>query len=354
MYQLGHMRTNKNCPKYGEDQETRTENNEPEKASGKPNSSDQTESSQQKTFPKKIIPKTATRIAVVDAHHDDKSSSKGKVLKVKCGMNDKPPDKLTPATSQNSDKPTTSDAEAGNKSVVKVSKITFSNRKTEEVHVEHKPSIVIRPPMEVERDLPRRKITIKRPKEVTNMDDESQEGSTGTEYRKTRKIIELSGVGKHRGTESTHFTDLAAVSRKSREDRRWFEEQEKRRIAEIQREERARRLHDEQTRALEEQERLAELRRYEEDIRREREEEERQKAKKKKKKNKRPEMRDDYLDDLPPRRNDRRIPDRAMKRRAAPEVGRYVAGYVPPTKRRRGGEVIVVCCLTHNFFCLMG
>ncbi|KAI5661339.1 hypothetical protein M9H77_20662 [Catharanthus roseus] len=337
--QLGHMRTNKNCPKYGEDQEARTENNDAEKGSLKPNSSDQAETSQQKTSQKKLIQKSATKLAVVDASEDEKSSLKGKILKVKCGMNDKLPDKLTPATSQNSDKPVTSDAETGSRSVVKVNKIIFSNRKTEDVQVEsNKPSVVIRPPVEIERDQPRKKIIIKRPKEI-NVNDVSQEGSTGTEYRKTKKIIELSSLEKHCMSESKNLTNLE-LSRKSREEKRWFEEQEKRRIAEIQRrEEKARRLYEEQTRALEEQERLAELRRYEEDIRREREEEERQKAKKKKKKKKRPEIRDDYLDDLPPRRNDRRIPDRMTKRRASAESGGYSAAYAPPTKRRRGGEV---------------
>lgn len=342
VHQLGHMRTNKNCPKYGEDQEARTENNDAEKGSLKPNSSDQAETSQQKTSQKKLIQKSATKLAVVDASEDEKSSLKGKILKVKCGMNDKLPDKLTPATSQNSDKPVTSDAETGSRSVVKVNKIIFSNRKTEDVQVEsNKPSVVIRPPVEIERDQPRKKIIIKRPKEI-NVNDVSQEGSTGTEYRKTKKIIELSSLEKHCMSESKNLTNLE-LSRKSREEKRWFEEQEKRRIAEIQRrEEKARRLYEEQTRALEEQERLAELRRYEEDIRREREEEERQKAKKKKKKKKRPEIRDDYLDDLPPRRNDRRIPDRMTKRRASAESGGYSAAYAPPTKRRRGGEVIIV------------
>lgn len=348
MYQLGHMRTNKNCPKYGEDVETRVENTEPEKTSGKLNSLDQIDQPQQKTSMKKLIQKSATKIAVVEAHEDDKSSSKAKVLKVKCGATDKLPDKLTPATSQNSDRPVTSDAETGNKSVVKVNKIIFSNKmKPEDTLVEsQKPSIVIRPPTDSDRDQPRKKIIIKRPKEVINVDDLSQEGSSGIEYRKTKKIIELTSLDEHRVQESKYFSEQAA-SRKYREEKRWLEEDEKRRIADRQREERARRLYEEQTRALEEQERLAELRRYEEAIRREREEEERQKAKKKKKKKKRHEIRDDYLDDFPPRRNDRRIPDRTAKRRPEPDIGRYGAGYGPATKRRRGGEVIVAFMSSH-------
>ncbi|KAK0585705.1 hypothetical protein LWI29_032739 [Acer saccharum] len=104
------------------------------------------------------------------------------------------------------------------------------------------------------------------------------------------------------------------------------------------REERERRLYEEEMRVMEEQERFAEIRRYEESIRREREEEERQKAKKKKKKQ--PEIRDEYLEDYSARRNDRRTPERdqSARRRPVVELGRYGTEHVPPTKRRRGGE----------------
>ncbi|XP_059653268.1 transcription initiation factor TFIID subunit 1 [Cornus florida] len=339
--QLGHMRTNKNCPKYGEDPETPVESTDPDKASMRSNASDSLAQPQQKTMTKKLIAKSATKIAVVEAPEDDKSSSKAKILKVKCGSTDKLPDKHAPSASQSSDRPITSDAEIGNKSSVKVNKIIFSNKmKPEDVQVEsHKPSIVIRPPMETERNQPRKKIIIRRPKEI-NQDQVSQEGSTDLDYRKTKKIIELSGYEKHRERESKHLV-LEGAKQKVREGKRLWEEEEKRRIAERQREERARRLYEEQKRIEEEQERLAALRKYEEDIRREREEEERQKANKKKKKKKVPEIRDDYYDDLRPRRNDRRMPerDRNLKRRPVIELGRYGAEYAPPTKRRRGGEV---------------
>lgn len=330
------MRTNKNCPKYGEDSEIQVETRDLEKASGKSTSLDITPQPQPKPMLKKIIQKSATKIAVVEASEEDKSSSKAKVLKVKCGSTDKFPDKVTPATSQISDRPVTSDNETANKSSIKVNRIVFSNKvKPDDVQVEsQKPSIVIKPPTETDRDQPRKKIIIKRPKEV-DLDQLSQEGSTGLEYRKTKKIVELSSFQKH---------NEEAAKRKSREDKRFWEEKEKRRTAERQREESARRFHEEQSRKLEEQERVAEIRRYEEAIRREREEEEQQKARKKKKKNKRPEMRDTYLDDFPPRKNDRRMVERermGKRRPAALEVGRFSADYAPPpTKRRRGGEVI--------------
>ncbi|XP_058216351.1 transcription initiation factor TFIID subunit 1 isoform X2 [Rhododendron vialii] len=336
--QLGHMRTNKNCPKYGEDLETQVEGSDPEKALLRANSMDHGG----KTVTKKLISKGATKMALVEVPEDDKSSSKAKVLKVKCGSNEKLPDKQTPAASQSSDKPVISDAETGNiKPVVKVKKIKFANKlKPEEVQVEsHKPSIVIKPPVETDREQPR-KIVIKQPKEVINLDQSSQEVSPSLQNRKMKKIIDLSTFEKHSENESKRSAEEAA-RRKMREDKRWWEEEEKRGIAEREREERAKRLY-EQKRILEEQERLADIRRFEEDIRREREEEERQKEKKKKKKKKRPEMaRHDYLDDLMTRENDRTLParDRSAKRRPVVELGIYGAEYAPPTKRRRGGEV---------------
>ncbi|KAG5548461.1 hypothetical protein RHGRI_013968 [Rhododendron griersonianum] len=336
--QLGHMRTNKNCPKYGEDLETQVEGSDPEKASLRANSMDHGG----KTVTKKLISKGATKMALVEVSEDDKSSSKAKVLKVKCGSNEKLPDKQTPAASQSSDKPVISDAETGNnKPVVKVKKIKFANKlKPEEVQVEsHKPSIVIKPPVETDREQPR-KIVIKQPKEVINLDQSSQEVSPSLQNRKMKKIIDLSTFEKHSENESKRSAEEAA-RRKMREDKRWWEEEEKRGIAEREREERAKRLY-EQKRILEEQERLADIRRFEEDIRREREEEERQKEKKKKKKKKRPEMaRHDYLDDLMTREDDRTLParDRSAKRRPVVELGIYGAEYAPPTKRRRGGEV---------------
>ncbi|XP_052178935.1 transcription initiation factor TFIID subunit 1 isoform X2 [Diospyros lotus] len=337
--QLGHMRTNKNCPKYGEDLDTQVEGTEPDKASTRANSSDRLGQTQQKTVTKKPVPKGATKMALLEVPEEDKSSSKTKVLKVKCGTTDKVPDRLTPTASQSSERPVTSDVEVGNKPAVKVNKIIFSNKmKSDDAPVEsHKPSIVIKPPVETEKDLPRKKIIIKRPKDTINVDQDSRDGEAGLEYRKMKKIIELSTLAEH---QSKRLPEESS-SKKSREDKRWWEEEEKRRNAESEREERSRRLY-EQSRILEEQERLAELRRYEEALRGEREEEERQRAKKKKKK--RPEIRDesdDYTNDFRPRRTDRRLPERerTAKRQPIVELGRYGAEYAPPKKRRRVGEV---------------
>lgn len=358
--QLGHMRTNKNCPKYGEDLEAHLETADLDKASIKLKSLDPSSQSQQKTQTKKLIPKSATKIAVVEASEGEKSNLKAKVLpvKFKCGSVDKVSDNVSVEVAPSSDQPVTSNSDTG-KSIVKVHKIVIPNKTKPEDAETPKPSIVIRPPTntvkdqpeshkrsivirpqtETDREQPQKKIIIKRPKEIIDVDQVSQDGSTGVEYRKTKRIVELSNIEKHRKKENKYLAE-ESTKRKAREDRRWREEQEKQRNEERLREERARRLYEDEIRAQEEQEKLAEIKRYEAAIRREREEEERQKAKKKKKKKKRSEIKEEYLED-PRTRSDKRMPerDRSTKRRPVVELGKYGAEYAPPTKRRRGGEV---------------
>nr|GLL45533.1 transcription initiation factor TFIID subunit 1 isoform X1 [Ipomoea trifida] len=340
--QLGHMRTNKHCPKYGEDVEPRLENADPEKASAKATLSEHADPPQQKPPMKKIVQRSATKIAVVETQEDEKSSSKAKVLKFKCGSTDKLPDKPTPATSLSSDKPVMSDGETGSKSVVKLNKLKFSNSmKSEETAVEsRKPSILIKPLVEVGGDKPRKKIVIKQSKDSSNAEDVSQEGSSGFEHRKMKKIVELSYADMYTDQGSYHFSEEASRRKSMQAKQRQWEEEERRRMVEREREER--RMYEQQ-KAFEEQERLAEIRRYEDSLRTEREEEERQRAKKKKKQfQPKPEIRNDYLDDFPPRKTDKRIldRDRPSKRRPDPELGgRHGLEYTPSTKRRRLGEV---------------
>ncbi|XP_017241541.1 transcription initiation factor TFIID subunit 1 isoform X2 [Daucus carota subsp. sativus] len=338
--QLGHMRTNKNCPKYGEDPETQPETRDTEKASGKLNSLDKTAVSQQRPLLKKNTPKSMAKILLAETPEEDKSSSKAKILKVKCSSTDKLLDKATPATSQISDMPLTSDTDTASRPTVKVNKIIFANKtRPEDTQVEqHKPSIVIKPPVETDREQPRKKLIIKRPKEHIDNDQISQEESTDLDSRKTKKIIELSSFEDYREQDSSvHFAE--ASRRRNRDNNRMWEEEQKMRDAERKREERIRRFQEEQAIKLEEQERVANIRRYEEVIRIEREEEELQKANKKKQKSKRTDLRDDYMDDFPPRRIDRRIPgrERTAKRQSVFESARYGAEHAPPTKRRRGG-----------------
>ncbi|KAK6945794.1 TAFII-230 TBP-binding [Dillenia turbinata] len=337
--QLGHMRTNKNCPKYGEDLDAQVNTADPEKLPGKSASVEPSAQPHPKP-PKKLIPKMAPKVAVVESPEIETSNSKTnfRPLKLKCSTSEKNFEQVTAPTIHTSDRPVNSDAEVGNKAVTKVNKIIISNRKTEDVLVESykPPSIVIRPPAEADRDQPRKKIIIKRPKEIVNLDEVSQEVSTGVEYRKTKKMIELSSFGKHGKEESKGFP-VALTKKKAKEPKRWWEEEDKRRNLEP----RKSRIYEDAKRLPEEPDnRLAELRRYQEELRREREEEEQQKAKKKKKK-KRHDFVDEYIEDHRARRNERRMPerDRSAKRKPVVELGKYGAEYTPPTKRRRGGEV---------------
>lgn len=332
------MRTNKNCPKYGEDPEARVESLDLDKMSGRTNFIDQIEQNQQKPLAKKLIPKNGTKIAGSEAPEDDKPTSKAKILKVKCGLTDKLPDKHnTPPTSQSSERPMTSDAEMGSKSVVKVNKITFSNKmKHEDVVETPKASFVIKPPVDGDRDQSRKKLIIKKPKEIINFEENSQDGSYGFDYRKTKRIIELSSLDKHMEHESKNFFEESSRMRDTGGNQSWMEE--KKRTFDRQHEERNRR--GEKMKMIQEQPKY-ELQRYQEAIRREREEEERRRAKEKKKKKRKLEIKDDYFDDLPPRRNDRRITDRdrTVRRRTEPEYGKHTPDYAPNPKRRRGGEV---------------
>ncbi|KAJ8768872.1 hypothetical protein K2173_023867 [Erythroxylum novogranatense] len=378
--QLGHMRTNKNCPKYGEEPESQSETVDLEKASGK-SAVDPSIRTQLKLQKKKT--KSLTKS---EASEDEKSTLKTKALpmKFKCGSMEKFSDKPVDVVTQNSDIPISSDVQqsgadtqSGSKSVAKINKIKFSNKpkhedatvelnkpsivirppsdaergqieyhkpsivikppvNTDKDHAEsHKPSIVIRPPAEKEREQAHKKIVIKRSKEIVDLDQVSQDGTPGFEYRKTKKIVELSGYGNYDKQKNAHFTGESA--KHTRDERRFWEEEEKRRTVERSRESRVRRIREEEIRLVEEQG-IAELRRYEEVIRREREEEQ-QKANKKKKK--KPEISDDFSEDYRARRNDGRMAkrDRAAKRRPVTEIGRYSSAYAPVTKRRRGGEV---------------
>ncbi|KAL2920839.1 Transcription initiation factor TFIID subunit 1 [Bienertia sinuspersici] len=332
--QLGHMRTNKNCPKYREDSEAQVSNQDQEKELAKPVSQDLPSQSQQKVSSKKLMTKILSEVNQNEALEGEKSSSKTKVLKVRYAAADKVPDK-GPLLSF--EQPSTSEAEAGNKSAPKVIKIISNKMKSDDVQAESaKLNVVIRPPSETNKEH-HKKITIKQPKEVIHLDQSSQEGAD-KEYRKTRKMIELTGFGVNREQEAKPINE-ETLRKKRKEANRMWEEEEKRRNVERIKEQEARRLYEEE---LREQDRLAELRKYEEDIRREREEEERRKANKKKKKTKRTiDLKDNYLEDLSAKRNNRLVPERerSAKRKTVADLGRHGAEFVPPTKRRRGGEV---------------
>ncbi|GJS20660.1 transcription initiation factor TFIID subunit 1 isoform X1 [Tanacetum coccineum] len=302
--QYGHMKTNKYCPKYRENSNIPIEIKDLEKMPSKSIPLDSVTKPQQKN-------KEA---------HTEKCGPSSSVI----------PEKATPSTSLVSDRPATSDTETVNRSSVKVNKIIFSNKsRTEDIQVEsHKPaSLVILPPVEsnIIRNPPRKTIVIKRPKEIIDL---SQEVSPVTEPRKTKRMTELSGFQNHRDHGSGDFWANSAQNN----NQFWEEDDEEQTpVRSYYEEERVRR---------EEQEKVAELRQYEETIKRERLEEMRQREKKKKKKNMMFEARNDYYEDVRPRRDDRQIPERnrSAKRKPVSELGgRFSVDYTPTVKRRRGG-----------------
>ncbi|KAK4834572.1 hypothetical protein QYF36_025044 [Acer negundo] len=153
--QFGHMRTNKNCLKYGADPETQLEIADSEKASGTSNLLDPSSQSQLKRLKKKLIYKSATKIAVVEAPQDETPCTKAKVLpvKYKCGSTNNPSDKLALAPTQSSDQLVTADVQIVNKSTSKANRILVSNKlKPGETQFEsHKLSIVVQPPADVDK-----------------------------------------------------------------------------------------------------------------------------------------------------------------------------------------------------------
>ncbi|KAL9680493.1 hypothetical protein QQ045_018372 [Rhodiola kirilowii] len=356
--QLGHMRTNKNCPKYREDTDFRPESAEFDRQLVGTSSLDLSSQPMQKTMTKKLIAKTSTKIAVVETMDHDKSSLKAKTLKFKCGLDKKNPDTLSAG------KTTGSDAETGNNHV-KVNKIIITSKSTaddmlseshsssfvsnkdnvefqkalpstpEDAHKDHfdslRPSVVIRPPVEIDKEQSRKKIVIKRPKEVIDLDMVGIDETPGFEYRKTKKIAELSNGDHRRKQENKKLAEESA-----RLNAQLWEEEE-RMNAEKLRIERERMIYEEEMRVFEEQERVAEIARFEEAIRKEREEEEYQKARKKKKKL--PDYRDEYVEDSWSRRNDKRMMSTSKRKQPSAESPVYMQDYGQQTKRRRRGEV---------------
>ncbi|KAH9606122.1 hypothetical protein KSS87_007264 [Heliosperma pusillum] len=338
--QLGHMRTNKHCPKYREDPDAQMSNTDVEIEAVIPTSQDPSPS-QSRVPVKKPIPRSTANSPQVEDPEGEKSTVKTKVLKVRYASSDKAIEKVSLVPSMSSEQPRTPHPEVGNKAVPKVIKIVSNKTKPDDVQIEsQKLNVVIRPPSDTSRDHLHKKITIKQPKkdQIINLDQTSEEGAD-FDYRKTKKIIDLTGVSSSRQEESMGLGEVA--SRNTKMARRAWEEEEKRRNIERIKEEQARRLFEEEMRMRDEEEKLADLRRYEEDIRIEREEEELRKANKKFKKKRPSEIRDDYFEGFQGKRSNRTLPgrDRSAKRKINVEVGRYEVGYNPASKRRRGGEV---------------
>ncbi|KAI3918634.1 hypothetical protein MKX01_041954 [Papaver californicum] len=336
--QAGHMRTNKNCPRYGEDLDAHVENSSLERISGKLNLHDS--STQPKSTTKKMMPKIAARKVPAEAQ-EKVEKAKTFQLKVKCALPDKSLEQITTAT-QSSDK----QDEMGSISVSKYSKIIIFNKmKVEDFHgeLQKHPSIVIRPPLNIEKPS-QKKIIIKQPK-VDQVREEALYG-VQEEHTKTEKMMQLSSYEIHRKQEQKRLADEAAAKRKAKDDKNFWEEENKRRVIRDEKERERERereliLYQEGMMQLE-QNRLAESRRNQEALQqREKEELERQKMKKKKKV-KFDEMGDDYyLGEPRGYRTSYRMPERsraAKKRPAVESFARYGPEYGQQTKRRRGGE----------------
>ncbi|WOL14715.1 transcription initiation factor TFIID subunit 1 [Canna indica] len=329
--QLGHMRTNKNCPKYGEEPET----SELESGTVKASHSDIASQFHVKTPSKKTMSNVLAKASEVEAAEKIEKvglKMQGKIIpvKFKCGPSDKPAEKNLSADHSFNKRNTDVDFET--KPTVKINKIIISNKKKAEDSQQEKPkhSVVIRPPIDTEKDQPRTKIIFKQPKVNTTIEPPRQLFDTDLDYdfRKTKKIAELASFEKQKKPEKQWFAE--EPSNRYRSYDRSLEEEEKRRSKD-----RTRRRQEDERRMLEERQQLFESRRYEEAVRTE----DSKKANKKKKKKAKPDFRDEYLLETRPYRNDRRIPerDRAAKRRAMVEPGQME--YAPSVKRRRGGEV---------------
>uniref|UniRef100_A0ACD6A6H9 Uncharacterized protein n=1 Tax=Avena sativa TaxID=4498 RepID=A0ACD6A6H9_AVESA len=316
--QLGHMRTNKLCPKYGEDPET----SEMDAISFRHNSLDVVSHVQAKTPGKRLVAKVSSEITETEG---PESIEKIKPVKFRCGAPEKSLERnMSVAGSLVSDKHPMDASDL--RSTGKVGKIKIFNKiKSEDYPPDiPKPSVVIRPPAEAEKDAPRKKVIIKQPKGHVDQ-QRAIEIRSGQEPRKIRKIAELSSFEKaNRGEDHWYAGE---PSQMNSSDRLGSEGNRKNKVM----------GNDESWRAFEEQrerqeQRLIEARMYEASR-----EEELQKAKKKNKKKKKHEFRDDDVLDHRPYRNDRKVPERnrAAKRRTPADMTEYA----PSAKRRRGGEV---------------
>ena len=314
------MRTNKRCPKYVEDQEV----SEMDANSVKSNPTDTGNHLQTKP-PKRLITKVSSEVTETEGP-DGIEKTKSVPVKFKLGAPDKSLERnMSLSGSLVSDKRIMDVTDY--RSTGKVNKIIIPNKMKSEDYPPDtpKPSVVFRPPAE-EKDVPRKKITIKQPKVVDQQRlVEPRSGQEPT--RKTRKIVELS-----------------SFEEKSRDDDHWFggepsqmsSSHERRLDLEGKRRSKTIMENEESWRDVEEQREMPQQRFIDARIYASREEDH-QKGKKKNKKKKKHEFRDDDLLDHRPYKNDRKVSERhrAVKRSTPVDV----IECAPSAKRRRGGEV---------------
>ncbi|GLU04937.1 hypothetical protein SLE2022_220650 [Rubroshorea leprosula] len=118
------------------------------------------------------------------------------------------------------------DIDSGQGESSKHSVIIQSLANTERDQVElHKHSTVIRPLTDKDREKSHKKIIIKLPKEIIDLDTFRHDGSNHPEQRKTKKAVELSSLEMHGKQEILQLTE--SVKRQAREERWWLEGEEK-------------------------------------------------------------------------------------------------------------------------------
>lgn len=320
-HQLGHMRTNKNCPKYGEDAELP----EMECLSGKSRFSDGVNRPHLKVLNKKMMSTLSKEMAEGAPEFLEKEGMELEVkvppLKFKCGFTDRSGDMSLPGY------PTFDKAFSGsmNLEAKQIGKNLIIPIKLMPETVQPdtpKPTVRILPPQSLDKEPPK-KIVIKQPKFMTNTHLKDVDVARDCESRKIKKITELtSSFDRQRKLGSHLLADEIIINRVN--ERRLREEKNRS----------MQRIEEERTR------RMIEERGYEEAIRKD-ELERAKKKKTKKNKNKKPDFSDDYLMDHRSYRTDRRLPERdhAAKRRNIADSS--LQEYAPATKRRKGGEVIL-------------
>ncbi|KAL5992407.1 hypothetical protein ACLOJK_013325 [Asimina triloba] len=340
--QMGHMRTNKNCPKYGEVlTESQVDNAEKDNISGKPHSADASTPPQPKPPIKKLVPKGSTKMSLVEVSESTENSAsklhvKDISLKIKCSGDRSIGKNLLGA--QNLDKQTAAESDTGTKSASKINKIKFSSKPKSvgmPTEPQKPPAVVIRHPVAADRDQHPKKIVFKQPKAINNVEQISIGSGVDEDFRRTKRIDELSSFDMQKKSDNNIIKET--TNRRAVEER-WLEEEEKRRNKQRMQEEEARMIYQEKRRLQEEQQQMMTERRWHESFRMEREE--RQKVKKKKKK-KKPNLVEEYYEESSVYKNDRRDRDRAAKRRPPVGLVRYAADNASQTKRRRGGEVVL-------------
>uniref|UniRef100_M8BXX4 Uncharacterized protein n=1 Tax=Aegilops tauschii TaxID=37682 RepID=M8BXX4_AEGTA len=315
---LGHMRTNKLCPKYGQDPET----SGLDVISYRSNPLDEASHVQTTKPPgRRLVAKVSSEVPETEGPD---CIEKIKPVKFRCGAPEKSLERnMSVAGSLVSDK-LTMDANdlrsTGNVSKIKI----CSKTKSEDYPPDTpKPSIVIRLRAKAEKDVPRKKVIFKQPEghvgQLTAIENRS-----GQEPRKLRKIAELPSF-KERENDGWYAGEPSQMN--SSQDRLGLDGIRKSKVVGS----------DESWSAFKEQRVRQEQRLIQARMQEVSREEELQKSKRKSKKKKRHEFRDDDVLDHRPYRNDRRVPerDRATKRRTPADMTEYA----PSAKRRRGGEV---------------